>query len=92
MVFGFRGFAKQRGVTFAIGLVLIWAAVFSIRGQKSKALVEILRRSISKHEFKRALDFLVSEAKERIHTLKPTDQTPNKSKKTKISPKTNPKK
>lgn len=37
MVFGFRGFAKQRGVTFAIGLVLIWAAVFSVRGQTSTA-------------------------------------------------------
>lgn len=37
MVFGFKRFAKQKGVTFAIGLVLTWAAVFLVRGATSMA-------------------------------------------------------
>ena len=37
MVFGFKRFAKQKGVTFAIGLVLTWATVFLVRDPTSMA-------------------------------------------------------
>ena len=37
MVFGFKRFAKQKGVTFAIGLVLTWVTVFLVRGPTSMA-------------------------------------------------------
>ena len=37
MVSGFNVFAKHRGLTVAIGLVLTWAAAYSVRGQTSTA-------------------------------------------------------
>jgi SAM-dependent methyltransferase len=45
MVFGFRGFAKQSGVIFAIGLVLTGAPIDLVRGQTStvKTVPEIGR-------------------------------------------------